>query len=149
MYIYHVSCTIQYVLRWKCFILQLVNHGVTSSLVEKLKEETEEFFNLPMEEKKKYWQNEGEMEGFGQAFVVCEEQKLDWADIFFLTSLPIHLRKPHLFPKLPLPFRFSLSIYQFICGVFSIDLLIYFAVSKLIGLRYNHSERDNFMFIII
>ncbi|KAJ0082919.1 hypothetical protein Patl1_10086 [Pistacia atlantica] len=91
---------------------QLINHGVSSSLVEKVKVETQEFFNLPMEEKKKYWQKKGEMEGFGQAFVVSEEQKLDWADIFFVTSLPIHLRKPHLFPNLPLPFRETLDAYS-------------------------------------
>ncbi|CAL5412432.1 unnamed protein product [Camellia sinensis] len=84
---------------------QLINHGVSSSLVEKVKMETQEFFNLPMEEKKKFWQDPGDVEGFGQAFVVSEEQKLDWADLFFLTTLPTHLRKPNLFPMLPLPFR--------------------------------------------
>ncbi|KAJ0082916.1 hypothetical protein Patl1_10085 [Pistacia atlantica] len=84
---------------------QLINHGVSSSLVQKVKIETQEFFNLPMEEKKKYWQKAGDIEGFGQAFVVSEEQKLDWADMFFVTSLPLHLRKPHLIPELPLPFR--------------------------------------------
>ena len=70
-----------------------------------MRREVEEFFDLAMEEKKKYWQNKGEVEGFGQAFVISEEQKLDWNDIFFLTTLPLDLRKPHLFPKLPFPFR--------------------------------------------
>ncbi|KAJ0017226.1 hypothetical protein Pint_10117 [Pistacia integerrima] len=91
---------------------QLINHGVSSSLVEKVKIETQEFFNLPMEEKKKYWQKPGDIEGFGQAFVMSEEQKLDWADMFFVTSLPFHLRKPHLIPKLPLPFRETLEAYS-------------------------------------
>ncbi|CAL5410067.1 unnamed protein product [Camellia sinensis] len=89
----------------------LINHGVSSSLVEKVKMETQEFFNLPMEEKKKFWQDPGDVEGFGQAFVVSEEQKLDWADLFFLTTLPTHLRKPNLFPMLPLPFRHTLEVY--------------------------------------
>ncbi|KAJ0016646.1 hypothetical protein Pint_11595 [Pistacia integerrima] len=57
---------------------QLINHGVSSSLREKLKAETEEFFNLPMEDKKKLWKEPGEIEGFGEAFVVSEEQKLNW-----------------------------------------------------------------------
>ncbi|KAF5944772.1 hypothetical protein HYC85_018849 [Camellia sinensis] len=73
--------------------------------------ETQEFFNLPMEEKKKFWQDPGDVEGFGQAFVVSEEQKLDWGDLFFLTTLPTHLRKPNLFPMLPLPFRHTLEVY--------------------------------------
>lgn len=96
---------------------QLVNHGVSSSLLERIKTDIQDFFNLPMEEKKKFWQYPGEVEGFGQAFVVAEEQKLDWADLFFMVTQPVHLRKPHLFPKLPLPFRFSLS---HILGVYHI-----------------------------
>ncbi|XVF79118.1 hypothetical protein PTKIN_Ptkin14bG0193900 [Pterospermum kingtungense] len=90
---------------------QLVNHGVSSSLVEKTKADIQDFFNLPMEEKKKFWQYEGEVEGFGQSFVVSEDQKLDWGDLFFITSLPVHLRKPHLFPNLPLPLRDTLDSY--------------------------------------
>ncbi|XP_057950027.1 oxoglutarate-dependent flavonoid 7-O-demethylase 1-like [Malania oleifera] len=90
---------------------QVINHGVEWSLVEKVKAEIEEFFKLPMEEKKKYWQQAEEIEGFGQAFVVSEEQKLDWADIFYMITLPHHYRKPHLFPNLPLPFRDALEAY--------------------------------------
>ncbi|OVA18944.1 Oxoglutarate/iron-dependent dioxygenase [Macleaya cordata] len=91
---------------------QLVNHGVNSSLVEKVKSEIQDFFRLPMEEKKKYWQEEGEVEGFGQAFVVSKVQKLDWADMFFMGTLPLQARKPHLFPKLPLPLRDTLESYS-------------------------------------
>ncbi|KAJ0081776.1 hypothetical protein Patl1_10083 [Pistacia atlantica] len=97
---------------------QLINHGVSSSLVEKMKIETQEFFNLPMEEKKKYWQKEGDTEGFGQLFVVSKEQKLDWSDLFLVNTIPIRLRKPHLFPKLPLPFRLSLSVKFLLCQNF-------------------------------
>ncbi|KAF3442332.1 hypothetical protein FNV43_RR16248 [Rhamnella rubrinervis] len=53
-----------------------------------------------------------EVEGFGQAFVVSEQQKLDWNDIFFLTTLPLHMRKPHLFPELLSPFRENLDMYS-------------------------------------
>ncbi|CAL5410073.1 unnamed protein product [Camellia sinensis] len=98
---------------------QLINHGVSSSLAEKVKMETQEFFNLPMEEKKKFWQDPGDVEGFGQAFVVSEEQKLDWSDLFFLTTLPTHLRKPNLFPMLPLPFSKGL---QHTLEVYTADL---------------------------
>jgi hypothetical protein len=83
---------------------------VSTSLLEKVKFDIQEFFMLPMDEKKKYWQQPGELEGFGQAFVVSEEQKLNWGDIFILVMLPIIMRKPHLFPKLPLPFRSHISL---------------------------------------
>ncbi|GLT26888.1 hypothetical protein SLA2020_019280 [Shorea laevis] len=64
---------------------QLVNYAVNSSLLEKAKKE---------------------------AFVVSEEQELDWADLFLILSQPPHLGKPHLFPKLPLPFREALELYS-------------------------------------
>ncbi|KAH9779413.1 protein SRG1 [Citrus sinensis] len=91
---------------------QLVNHGMSTAFLEKLKKEVEGFFNLSMEEKKKYWQHPGDIEGFGQAFVVSEEQKLDWADLFNMMTLPVHLRKPHLFPELPSSLRETLEVYS-------------------------------------
>ncbi|KAM1655708.1 hypothetical protein ACFX1Q_008560 [Malus domestica] len=101
----HFACQ-----EWGFF--QLVNHGVSSSLLEKMKTETQEFFNLPMEEKKIFSQQPGDIEGFGQSFVVSEDQKLDWADTFVLTTLPVQLRKPHLLPKLPSPFRETIETYS-------------------------------------
>lgn len=91
---------------------QLVDHGVSKSLVEKMKTEAHEIFNLPMEEKKKFWRTPTDVEGFGQSFVVSEEQKLDWGDRFYLRTLPTNLRKPHLLPCLPLPFRDTLENYS-------------------------------------
>ncbi|KAL9447709.1 hypothetical protein AB3S75_015230 [Citrus x aurantiifolia] len=91
---------------------QLINHGVSSSLVEKVKAEIQDFFNLPIDEKKKFWQQPGDMEGFGQHFIASEEQKLDWGYGFTMFTLPTHLRKPHLFPKLTLPFRDDLEVYS-------------------------------------
>jgi isopenicillin N synthase-like dioxygenase len=88
--------------------MQLINHGVSTSLLEKLKLGIQEFFELPMEEKKRFEQEPGDTEGFGQAFVISEEQKLDWADLLYLVTQPTRLRKPHLFPKLPTPFRYKL-----------------------------------------
>ncbi|PKI69090.1 hypothetical protein CRG98_010559 [Punica granatum] len=77
---------------------------MSDSPLEDMKSGILEFFNLPMDEKKKFWQVPGILEGFGQAFVVSEQQKLEWADAFYMITLPTYLRKPHLFPKLPQPF---------------------------------------------
>ncbi|MFS7924790.1 putative codeine 3-O-demethylase [Helianthus anomalus] len=101
----HMACK-----DWGFF--QVINHGISCSLLERVKEETRQLFELPTEEKKKLWQTPEDLEGFGQAFVFSEEQKLDWADIFFLVTLPHHRRKPHLFPNLPLPFRDTLEEYS-------------------------------------
>ncbi|KAH7568653.1 hypothetical protein JRO89_XS06G0028400 [Xanthoceras sorbifolium] len=46
---------------------QLTNHEVSSTLIENVKKETEEFFKLPIEEKKKYGQKGGDVEGYGNS----------------------------------------------------------------------------------
>jgi isopenicillin N synthase-like dioxygenase len=85
-----------------------VNHGVSFSLLEKLKHEIEEFFKLPSEEKMKYKVRPGEFEGYGTV-VRSENQKLDWVDRFYTIINPIHRRKPYLLPELPSSLRFFLS----------------------------------------
>ncbi|KAI3853287.1 hypothetical protein MKW92_014520 [Papaver armeniacum] len=91
---------------------QVVNHGVNTSLVDTVRSEIEGFFNLPMTDKTKYEQKDGDPEGFGQLFVLSDEQKLDWSDIFFIFTLPPHLRKPHLFQELPPLLRETMESYS-------------------------------------
>ncbi|KAI3871221.1 hypothetical protein MKW98_015121 [Papaver atlanticum] len=81
-------------------------------LVENVKSEMERFFNLPMDDKIKYGQKEGDDEGFGQYFVNSDDQRLDWADVFYMVTLPHHLRKPYLFPNLPIPLRETMESYS-------------------------------------
>lgn len=47
------------------------------------------FFKLPTEEEKKYGKTDEGVGGFEQAFVISEEQKHVWVDLFFL---PLYLR---------------------------------------------------------
>lgn len=100
----------------------MINHGVNTSLVENVKKDVQEFFNLPLEQKKKFEQKQGDSEGYGQLFVVSEDQKLDWGDVFYMVTLPQEKRKPHLFPKLPSTFRFSLSYYFYYVFLFMTHL---------------------------
>ncbi|KAJ6314592.1 hypothetical protein OIU78_018131, partial [Salix suchowensis] len=47
-----------------------------------------------------FFQLINQMEGFGQAFVVSEEHKLDWGDMFYMITLPEHVRqKPSFIPR--------------------------------------------------
>ncbi|XAR66639.1 Codeine 3-O-demethylase [Bertholletia excelsa] len=92
-------------------IFQLVNHGVSSSLVDKLKSDIVEFYKLPLEEKMRYKLRPGEVEGYGQTIIVEEGQKVDWADRFYMLTNPVHRRKPHLLPELPLSLRESIESY--------------------------------------
>ncbi|KAL1337043.1 hypothetical protein AAHE18_10G106700 [Arachis hypogaea] len=95
---------------WEFF--QLINHGVDPSLIESVKSGFQDFFNLPIEEKKKLWQKPGDIEGFGQLFVVSEKQKLEWADLFIINTLPSYARDLNLFLNIPQPFRDNLDSYS-------------------------------------
>ncbi|KAK2376029.1 hypothetical protein P8452_48154 [Trifolium repens] len=90
---------------------QLINHKVNPSIVENMKIGVDQFFNLPIEEKKKLWQTPDDMQGFGQLFVVSDEQKLEWADLFYINTFPLYSRHPHLIPAISLPFRDHLETY--------------------------------------
>ncbi|PIM98692.1 Iron/ascorbate family oxidoreductase [Handroanthus impetiginosus] len=92
-------------------IFQLVNHGVDFSVVEKLKYEIQEFYELPLEERLRYKIRPGDVEGYGQTIILSPDQKVDWADRFYLLTNPIHRRKPHLLPELPSSFRETLEAY--------------------------------------
>ncbi|KAK4710901.1 hypothetical protein R3W88_005414 [Solanum pinnatisectum] len=122
----HLACK-----EWGFF--QLVNHGVNSSLMKKVKSEIKAFFDLPMEEKKKFEQEEGDLEGYGQAFVVSEEQKLDWGDILYMITLPTHLRKPHLFPKLPVSLRDALEQYS--TALKELAMKILYVMARALGMK--------------
>ncbi|EOY09844.1 Senescence-related gene 1 [Theobroma cacao] len=90
-------------------IFQLVNHGVSSSLLDKLKHEVEEFYWLPLEEKMKYKMRAGDWEGYG-----CRSReggKLDWVDSLNIITNPVDRRRPHLFPELPSSLRNTLESY--------------------------------------
>ncbi|GMY37825.1 protein SRG1-like [Fagus crenata] len=91
---------------------QVVNHGVSTSLLDEFRKEIESFFKLPYEEKKKLWQQPNGLEGFGQLFVVSDEQKLDWSEMFYIATLPHNTRKGDLFDKLPPKLKENLETYS-------------------------------------
>ncbi|KAJ4711696.1 2-oxoglutarate (2OG) and Fe(II)-dependent oxygenase superfamily protein [Melia azedarach] len=93
-------------------LFQLINHGISDELLRNIKEQVGQFFDLPLEEKKRWAQKPGSLEGYGQAFVISEEQKLDWNDMIFLRTLPTQIRKLNLWPEQPPKFRETLETYS-------------------------------------
>ncbi|KAM3251183.1 protein SRG1 [Capsicum annuum] len=108
---------------------QLINHGVNDSVIDKVKKDTQDFFNLPLEDKKKLKQMDGDLDGYGQAFVVSEDQKLDWADMFFLTTNPPYLRKQHIFSRLPQQFRGTVELYAAELKILALKIIDFLATT--------------------
>ncbi|KAL6642457.1 hypothetical protein ACP70R_020638 [Stipagrostis hirtigluma subsp. patula] len=92
---------------------QLVNHGIAEEIILNIKRDTQEFFQLPLEVKNVYAQRPGNLQGYGQAFVVSNDQKLDWADMFVIITQPHEARDMTLWPTQPLTLRKSLEDYSF------------------------------------
>nr|CAB3467306.1 unnamed protein product [Digitaria exilis] len=69
-------------------------------------------FFQPMEAKKVYSMIPGNLQGYGQHFVVSEDQKLDWADLFSLVLRPIDSRDMRFWPSHPPSFRSSVERYS-------------------------------------
>ncbi|KAL0913950.1 hypothetical protein M5K25_017445 [Dendrobium thyrsiflorum] len=90
---------------------QLVNHGVPEDVISKLREDIEEFFKLPLEEREKVAQLPGQIEGYGQTFVHSDEQKLDWGDMLALATLPPNIKQLRFWPTNPPSFRENLENY--------------------------------------
>ncbi|CAH9137186.1 unnamed protein product [Cuscuta epithymum] len=91
---------------------QVIHHGIELSLLESLEKVAMEFFMLPLEEKKKYPMAPGTVQGYGQAFVFSEDQKLDWCNMFALGIMPHSIRNPNLWPTNPVAFSETLEAYS-------------------------------------
>ncbi|VAI11381.1 unnamed protein product [Triticum turgidum subsp. durum] len=91
---------------------RLINHSVPDDVVEGMKASIQQFFQLPMETKKQFAMERGQLEGYGQLFVFSEDQKLDWADILYLYTQPHESRNTKLWPDQPANFRSMLDRYS-------------------------------------
>eukprot|EP01018_Ginkgo_biloba_P008652 Gb_05886 [translate_table: standard] len=101
----HMACQ-----HWGFF--QLINHGVPHFLMDKMKSSAREFFGRPLEEKQRYVAEAGDLEGYGQAFVVSEDQKLDWGDMLYLLVKPSTAINMRRWPSKPENFRETLEGYS-------------------------------------
>ncbi|KAK9115749.1 hypothetical protein Sjap_014696 [Stephania japonica] len=112
---------------------QLINHGVSEDLIEKMKDDIKEFFKLPLEKKNAYAQLPNSIEGYGQLFVVSEDQKLDWADMLLCRTLPLDQRNMRYWPAHPPSFRETLDQYS--TGMQRVSLVLFGLLAKNLGLE--------------
>ncbi|KAH6805669.1 hypothetical protein C2S51_030500 [Perilla frutescens var. frutescens] len=81
--------------KWGFF--QIINHGADGVLT-RMKAAMADFFDLPLSEKKKYGMATNDVQGYGQGYVVSDDQKLDWNDLLFLIAMPPESRNIKYWP---------------------------------------------------
>ncbi|XP_066387926.1 2-oxoglutarate-dependent dioxygenase 11-like isoform X2 [Miscanthus floridulus] len=111
--------------RWGFF--QLINHGVPDEVIANLMKDVVGFFKQPLEAKKECAQQADSLEGYGQAFVVSEDQKLDWADMLYLIVQPRESRDMRFWPTRPASFRDSVDSYSLEASKLAYHLLEFMA----------------------
>ncbi|KAH9625160.1 hypothetical protein KSS87_022546 [Heliosperma pusillum] len=121
---------------WGCF--QLVNHGIPSSKLDQVLEVCKEFFSLPIEEKQKYIQDPGQLEGWG-GDTMSKDQNFNWSDRFLLLFYPEETRNPKFWPDESLP-KFRDIAEEYSAELRKILEVMCKAISKLLKL-----EEDNLL----
>jgi isopenicillin N synthase-like dioxygenase len=91
--------------QFNCHNSQVLNHGVPEEVMVSIKRDIQEFFELPLDVKNAYAQTPGDLQGYGQAYVFSNDQKLDWSDMLGIISQPPPARDMKHWPTQPLTFR--------------------------------------------
>ncbi|GKV28160.1 hypothetical protein SLEP1_g37246 [Rubroshorea leprosula] len=95
---------------WGCF--QAIGHGIPCAILDKIRSVAKEFFEQPMEEKKKWSKSANpEMEGYGGDPAPEQGQSLNWQDRLFLSVYPEDMRMYKYWPENPKSFREVLEDY--------------------------------------
>ncbi|XP_044969260.1 2-oxoglutarate-dependent dioxygenase 11-like [Hordeum vulgare subsp. vulgare] len=117
-------------LRFACAewgFFQVVNHGIPDEAIMGIKQDIQKFFQLPLEVKNAYAQDPGGLQGYGQVFVVSDDQKLEWADRFALFTQPSQARDMSYWPSQPHTFRNCIEQYSSEVMKFTHSLAIFIA----------------------
>lgn len=88
-----------------------MNHGIPHSLIDRMRVVVKEFFSLPLDAKQRYALQGGDVQGYGNLFVVNEDQKLDWGDLVTLAVMSKRLLNLALWPTTPSDFRYSVHTF--------------------------------------
>ncbi|KAJ7523284.1 hypothetical protein O6H91_18G045400 [Diphasiastrum complanatum] len=87
-------------------IFQIINHGVTKSLTERIRAEAFEFFAMPLEEKTVYAAKPGQFVGYANGSILTDEKYMDWRELITLRCFPIGSRNEDQWPRKPESFRY-------------------------------------------
>nr|AZS45347.1 anthocyanin synthase [Lycoris longituba] len=84
-------------------VMHITNHGISQELIEKVRAVGKGFFDLPMEMKEQYAndQSEGKIQGYGSKLANNSCGKLEWEDYFFHLIFPSDKVDMSIWPKQP------------------------------------------------
>lgn len=84
-------------------VMHLVNHGISDDLLDRVKKAGKIFFDLPIEEKEKYANEQvsGQIQGYGSKLANNASGQLEWEDYFFHLVYPEEKRDMSIWPKTP------------------------------------------------
>ncbi|KAM7259686.1 hypothetical protein ACFE04_015427 [Oxalis oulophora] len=94
-------------------VMHLVNHGISDELIDRVKTAGAKFFELPVEEKEKYAneQESGMIQGYGSKLANNASGQLEWQDYFFHLIYPEDKRDMSVWPKTPAEYTEVTSEY--------------------------------------
>nr|AIB06742.1 anthocyanidin synthase [Mangifera indica] len=94
-------------------VMHLVNHGIPDELIERVKKAGDAFFELPLEEKEKYANDQvsGKIQGYGSKLANNASGQLEWEDYFFHLIFPEDKRDLSIWPKYPADYTVATSEY--------------------------------------
>lgn len=84
-------------------VMHLVNHGISDELINRVKIAGKQFFDLSVEEKEKYANDQasGKIQGYGSKLANNASGQLEWEDYFFHLVYPEDKRDLSIWPKTP------------------------------------------------
>ncbi|CAL1362185.1 unnamed protein product [Linum trigynum] len=87
--------------------VMVTNHGISATLIQRLKEVGEGFFALPLKAKQAYANDaaNGKFEGYGTKMIKNPDEKTEWLDYFFHLAAPPAKVNPQIWPKHPPSYR--------------------------------------------
>ncbi|KAL5539444.1 hypothetical protein UlMin_044984 [Ulmus minor] len=82
---------------WGCF--QAIGHGISTTLLDNIRQVGKQFFEQPMEAKKKFSKGVQKVQGYGADVPPEEGTPLNWSDRLLLFVYPEHTKNPNIWPQ--------------------------------------------------